>query len=62
MPLAAGAIICTAAAEAVSLEEGFRNPPNSAKPHTWYHLMNGNVTKEGITCDFEALAKAGIGG
>ena len=24
--------------------------------------MNGNVTKEGITCDFEALAKAGIGG
>ena len=60
--LAAGAIICTAAAEAVSLEEGFRNPPNSAKPHTWYHLMNGNVTKEGITCDFEALAKAGIGG
>ena len=60
--LVAGAIVCTAAAEAVSLEEGFRNPPNSAKPHTWYHLMNGNVTKEGITCDFEALAKAGIGG
>lgn len=47
---------------AVTLEEGFRNPPNSAKPHTWYHMMNGNVTKEGITCDFEALAKAGIGG
>ena len=60
--LAAGAIVCTAAAEAVSLEEGFRNPPNSANPHTWYHLMNGNVTKEGITCDFEALAKVGIGG
>ena len=47
---------------APSLEEGFLNPPNSAKPHTWYHMMNGNVTKEGITCDFEALAKAGIGG
>ena len=42
--------------------ETFRNPPRTAKPHTWYHLMNGNVTKEGITCDFEALAKAGIGG
>ena len=46
----------------LTLEEGFRNPPNSAKPHTWYHMMNGNVTKEGITCDFEALAKAGVGG
>ena len=45
-----------------SLVDGFRNPPNSAKPHTWYHMMNGNVTKEGITCDFEALAEAGIGG
>ena len=45
-----------------TLEEGFKNPPASAKPHTWYHMMNGNVTKEGITCDFEALAKAGIGG
>ena len=47
---------------ALTLEEGFKAPPNSAKPHTWYHMMNGNVTKEGITCDFEALAKAGIGG
>ena len=45
-----------------ALEKGFRAPPNSAKPHTWYHMMNGNVTKEGITCDFEALARAGVGG
>ena len=45
-----------------ALEKGFRSPPNSAKPHTWYHMMNGNVTKEGITCDFEALARAGVGG
>ena len=47
---------------AQTLEEGFKAPPDSAKPHTWYHMMNGNVTKEGITCDFEALAKAGIDG
>ena len=44
------------------LEAGFANPPDSAKPHTWYHMMNGNVTKEGITRDFEALAEAGFGG
>lgn len=45
-----------------SLEEGFRNPPDTAKPQTWYHLMNGNVTKAGITRDFEEMAKAGLGG
>ena len=50
------------AVAAPTLEEGFRNPPVSARPQTLYHLMNCNVTKEGITCDFEALAKAGIGG
>ena len=47
---------------ATALEKGFVDPPNSAKPHTWYHMMNGNVTKEGITRDFEALAAAGVGG
>ena len=47
---------------AMTLEEGFKSPPDSAKPQTWYHMMNGNVTKEGITCDFEAIASAGLGG
>lgn len=42
--------------------EDFRNPPPSARPHTWWHWMNGNVTKEGITADLEAMARAGIGG
>ena len=56
------AVAACACAHALTLEEGFRVPPNSAKPHTWYHMMNGNVTKEGITCDFEALARVGVGG
>ena len=42
--------------------EEFRNPPPSARPHTWWHWMNGNVTKDGITADLEAMAAAGIGG
>lgn len=46
----------------VSLEEGFANPPDSAKPRTFYFLMNGNVTKEGITYDLEAIKAAGLGG
>ena len=46
----------------MSLEEGFVNPPRSARSHVWWHWMNGNVTKEGITADLEAMARAGIGG
>ncbi|HZY78764.1 MAG TPA: glycosyl hydrolase, partial [Cyclobacteriaceae bacterium] len=44
------------------LEPGFISPPSSAKPHTWWHWMNGNVTKEGITLDLESMARVGIGG
>ena len=54
--------VCGSAMAGLSLEAGFERPPADARPQTWYHMMNGNVTKEGITCDFEALAKAGIGG
>ena len=49
-------------ADGIALEVGFRSPPDLAKPQTWYHLMNGNVTKAGITRDFEEIAKAGLGG
>lgn len=44
------------------LADGFREPPASARPHVWWHWMNGNVSKAGITADLEAMAKAGIGG
>ena len=58
--LIASAFVCSA--QALPLEEGFVCPPHEAKPQTWYHLMNGNISKEGITRDFEAIAKAGVGG
>ena len=45
-----------------ALREGFENPPKPARSQTWWHWMNGNVTKEGITADLEAMARAGIGG
>lgn len=44
------------------LKRSFRQPPPSARPHTWWHWVNDNVTREGITADLEALAKAGVGG
>ena len=44
------------------LAKGFANPPPSARAHTWWHWMNGNITKEGITADLEAMARVGVGG
>lgn len=49
-------------AAADPLQEGFTSPPPSARPHTWWHWMNGNITQEGITADLEAMAAVGIGG
>ena len=45
-----------------NLAEEFLNPPASAKPKTWFHAMSGNMTKEGLTKDLEAMAEVGIGG
>ncbi len=44
------------------LASGFANPPDSAKPRTWWHWVSGNVTKEGITADLEAMKRIGVGG
>ncbi len=44
------------------LQAGFKNPPDSAKPRAWWHWLNGNVTKEGITADLEWMKRVGIVG
>ncbi len=51
-----------AAGPGSDLEEGFGNPPESARPWVYWFVMDGNLTREGITADFEALKRAGIGG
>lgn len=45
-----------------SLAAGFAAPPKTAGPQTWWHWMDGNVTKEGITADLEAMQRIGLGG
>jgi alpha-L-rhamnosidase len=45
-----------------SLEDGFKNPPQSARPRVWWHWMNGNVTEDGIKLDLEWMQRMGIGG
>ncbi len=51
-----------AAAPNDSLQSGFIKPPDSAKPQTWWHWMNGNITQVGITADLEAMKQIGLGG
>jgi hypothetical protein len=50
------------AADGAALERAFRQPPPSARPMTWWHWMNGNITADGITRDLEAMRDAGVGG
>jgi hypothetical protein len=45
-----------------SLDAGFLNPPDSAKPLTWWHWLDGNITKDGITKDLESMKRIGLGG
>lgn len=45
-----------------TLAQLFANPPASAQPRTLWFWMNGNVTREGITRDLEAMQKVGLRG
>lgn len=44
------------------LVAGFMNPPDSARPRTWWHWTRSNVTREGITKDLEWMKRVGFGG
>lgn len=49
-------------AQTLDLSRTFAEPPAAARPHTWWHWMNGNITREGITADLEAMKNVGLGG
>src|SRR5215218_4534364 len=44
------------------LERGFADPPDAARPRTWWHWTSSNVTHEGITKDLEWMKRVGIAG
>lgn len=44
-----------------TLEEAFRNSPDSSRPWCYWYWISDNVSKEGITKDLEAMARVGIG-
>ena len=44
------------------LSGGFLNPPDTARPWVYWFWINGNISREGITADLEAMQRVGIGG
>lgn len=50
-----------AAADAIS-PDSFLAPPRACAPYVWWHWMNGNIDKDGLTADLEALAENGLAG
>jgi hypothetical protein len=57
-------VLAAGAADAAGdeLASEFANPPESAKPQVYWQWINGNVTREGITADLEAMHRVGING
>lgn len=45
-----------------ALANAFVHPPDAARPWVYWFWLNGNITREGITADLEAMARVGIGG
>jgi hypothetical protein len=46
----------------VPLDDGWRNPPSMARTQCWWWWLNGNVTKQALTQDLEAMQAKGLGG
>lgn len=42
--------------------DALTDPPRACYPETWFHFQGANITREGITADFDALAQAGFSG
>ena len=51
-----------AAAAPVDLEQGWRNPPAEARPHTYWLWLNGYVDPATARAELQAMKDAGFGG
>ena len=48
-------------ATAADLEQAFTHPPESTQPRCYWYWMDGQITKDGLTRDLEAMKRVGIG-
>jgi hypothetical protein len=56
------ALLASFTVAAQKWDSNFKSPPDSARPWVYWYFMDGNLTREGMTADLEAMKKAGIGG
>ena len=57
-----GLCCCQGASDSIdALKDGFASPPPSARPGVYWYFMDGNLSREGMTRDLEAMDAAGIG-
>src|SRR5271157_6094359 len=52
----------SAAVPADAIQQAFLEPPDGAWPWVYWFVSDGNLTREGITADFEAMKRVGIHG
>jgi len=50
------------APDLATLATNFASPPDTARPWVYWTWIDGNVNKQGITADLEAMKRVGIGG
>ena len=63
--LMAGMALFALANPAAAVDElatNFATPPPAARPWVYWFWLNGNITRQGLTADLEAMQRAGIGG
>ena len=47
---------------AAGLYDDFKAPPAAARPWCYWYWVNGNVDRETVTADLEAMKRIGFGG
>jgi hypothetical protein len=62
LALATATVAAAAPAPQDSLAQAFATPPAAARPWVYWMWMDGNLNREGLTADLEAMKRAGIGG
>ena len=62
LPLPSGTASLAEVKPMAELERDFAKLSSTARPYTYWFWMNGNITKEGITKDLEAMHRIGVGG
>ena len=60
--ICASALLLAAGTLSAMEPDAFLNPPKDHRPETWFHLIGGNVAKDGLAADLDAVASAGISG